>query len=154
MTFTVSIHHLKEFATDFWHLVPTQKIFAFHGEMGAGKTTIITALCKEKGVKDAISSPTFSIINEYSFNENHHERIIYHLDLYRLNSMEEIIQAGVEDCIYSGEICFVEWPEKILQFLDENTVKVFIEIVDDSNRQVKIEMPMHLGTVWNNICKL
>jgi tRNA threonylcarbamoyladenosine biosynthesis protein TsaE len=141
MKFTVSIHCLKEVAADFWQLVKTQKIFAFHGEMGAGKTTIITALCKEKGVTDVISSPTFSIINEYSFNESHNERLIYHLDLYRLNSMEEIIQAGVEDCIYSGEICFVEWPEKASGLLDEKTVHVFIEILDDKTRLLKIELP-------------
>ncbi|HET6723680.1 MAG TPA: tRNA (adenosine(37)-N6)-threonylcarbamoyltransferase complex ATPase subunit type 1 TsaE [Chitinophagaceae bacterium] len=141
MNFNVSIHHLEEFATDFWQLVKTEKIFAFHGEMGAGKTTIITALCKEKGVSDIISSPTFSIINEYSFNESHNERIIYHLDLYRLNSMEEIIQAGVEDCIYSGEICFIEWPEKAPGLLDEKTVHVFIEMVDDTTRLLKIELP-------------
>jgi tRNA threonylcarbamoyladenosine biosynthesis protein TsaE len=141
MKFTVSIHRLKEVAADFWQLVKTEKIFAFHGEMGAGKTTIITALCKEKGVTDVISSPTFSIINEYSFNESHNERLIYHLDLYRLNSMEEIIQAGVEDCIYSGEICFVEWPERAPGLLDEKTVHVFIEILDDTTRLLKIELP-------------
>jgi tRNA threonylcarbamoyladenosine biosynthesis protein TsaE len=107
--------------------------------MGAGKTTIITALCKQKGVKDTISSPTFSIINEYRFRNNGNESLIYHLDLYRLNSMEEIIQAGVEDCIYSGEICFVEWPEKAPEFLNENTVHVFIDLVDSTTRQVKIE---------------
>ena len=116
-------------------------MFAFHGEMGSGKTTLITVLCKVKGVRELVSSPTYSIINEYSYDENNTERKIYHLDLYRLNSMEEIIQAGVEDCIYSGEICFIEWPEKIPEFLKENTVNVFIEIADDSIRQVKIELP-------------
>jgi tRNA threonylcarbamoyladenosine biosynthesis protein TsaE len=139
MIFEVSINELNDFAIRFWKTVKDEKLFAFHGAMGAGKTTIITALCKQKGVKDVISSPTFSIINEYRYLENGTEKKIYHLDLYRLNSMEEIIQAGVEDCIYSGEICFVEWPEKAPEFLNENTVSVYIEMLDTTTRQVKIE---------------
>ena len=141
MVSNISANDFNEFASNFWDLVQDAKLFAFHGEMGSGKTTLITVLCKAKGVEEPISSPTYSIINEYRFYENNTEKKIYHLDLYRLNSMEEIIQAGVEDCIYSGDICFIEWPEKILEFLNENTVKVFIEIFDGSNRQVKIEMP-------------
>ena len=139
--FHVSINELNDFADRFWELVKDAKVFAFHGEMGSGKTTLITALCKQKGVTDIISSPTFSIINEYCFLENNREKKIYHLDLYRLNSMEEILQAGVEDCIYSGEICFIEWPEKAPELLNENTVHVFITIADATNRQVKIETP-------------
>jgi tRNA threonylcarbamoyladenosine biosynthesis protein TsaE len=139
MIFEVSINELNDFAIRFWKTVKDEKLFAFHGAMGAGKTTIITALCKQKGVKDVISSPTFSIINEYRYLENGTEKKIYHLDLYRLNSMEEIIQAGVEDCIYSGEICFVEWPEKAPEFLNENTVNVYVDMLDASTRQVKIE---------------
>src|SRR5687767_4637052 len=141
MVFKVSANNLMGFATSFWTLVNDAKLFAFHGEMGAGKTTLITVLCKAKKVEDLISSPTYSIINEYRFYENNKEKKIYHLDLYRLNSMEEIIQAGVEDCIYSGDICFIEWPEKIPEFLNENTVHVFIRIIDGATRQVKIEMP-------------
>ena len=141
MVFKVSTNSLVDFATNFWDLVKNAKLFAFHGEMGSGKTTLITVICKAKGVEELISSPTYSIINEYRFYENKTEKKIYHLDLYRLNSMEEIIQAGVEDCIYSGDICFIEWPEKIPEFLNENTVKVFIEIMGDTSRQVKIEMP-------------
>lgn len=139
MTFHVSIDNLNDFAISFWKAVEDEKLFAFHGVMGAGKTTIIAALCKQKGVKDSISSPTFSIINEYRFAEKDDEKKIYHLDLYRLNSMEEIIQAGVEDCIYSGEICFVEWPEKAPEFFNENTVHVYIDITSSDIRQVKIE---------------
>ena len=141
MVFKVSTNNFIDFATNFWELVKDARLFAFYGEMGSGKTTLITVLCKVKGVRELVSSPTYSIINEYSYDENNTERKIYHLDLYRLNSMEEIIQAGVEDCIYSGEICFIEWPEKIPEFLKENTVNVFIEIADDSIRQVKIELP-------------
>jgi tRNA threonylcarbamoyladenosine biosynthesis protein TsaE len=139
--FRVSINELNEYAILFWQQVNDAKLFAFHGAMGAGKTTIITALCRQKGVRDVISSPTFSIINEYRFSEDGEEKKIYHLDLYRLNSMEEIIQAGVEDCIYSGAICFVEWPEKASPFLTENTIHVFIEMKDIITREVKIELP-------------
>ena len=139
--FHVSINELNDFADRFWELVKDAKVFAFYGEMGSGKTTLITALCKQKGVTDIISSPTFSIINEYCFLENSREKKIYHLDLYRLNSMEEMLQAGVEDCIYSGEICFIEWPEKAPELLNENTVHVFITIIDATHRQVKIEAP-------------
>jgi tRNA threonylcarbamoyladenosine biosynthesis protein TsaE len=139
--FSVSINKLNDFALNFWQAVNNSKLFAFHGEMGAGKTTIITALCKHKGVKDIISSPTFSIINEYRFTESGEEKKIYHLDLYRLNSMEEIVQAGVEDAIYSGNICFIEWPEKAPEFLNENTIHVFIDMIDGTHRSVKIDLP-------------
>lgn len=142
MTITVSINDQNVFANSFWSLVKDAKLFAFHGEMGVGKTTLITVLCKKKEVKETVSSPTYSIINEYSFNEDGKERKIYHLDLYRLNGTEEIIHAGVEDCIYSGDICFIEWPEKLPELLVENFVHVFIENIDATHRQVKIEMPV------------
>jgi tRNA threonylcarbamoyladenosine biosynthesis protein TsaE len=141
MVFSVSLNELNGFAIVFWQAAGDSKLFAFHGEMGAGKTTMITALCKQKGVKDIISSPTFSIINEYRFIEGGEEKKIFHLDLYRLNSMEEIIQAGVEDAIYSGNICFIEWPEKAPEFLSENTIHVFIDMIDGTHRSVKIDLP-------------
>ena len=141
MVFKVSTNSLIEFANNFWGLVKNANLFAFHGEMGSGKTTLITVLCKAKGVEELISSPTYSIINEYRFYENKTEKKIYHLDLYRLNSMEEIIQAGVEDAIYSGNICFIEWPEKAPEFLSENTIHVFIDMIDGTHRSVKIDLP-------------
>jgi tRNA threonylcarbamoyladenosine biosynthesis protein TsaE len=120
-----------------------EKIFAFHGAMGAGKTTLIEALCRKKGVKDVMGSPTFSIINEYVFLEDRAEKLIYHIDLYRLKDEQEIVQTGVEDCIYSNEICFVEWPDKAPELFDENTVHVFIEPVNETERTVKISLPAH-----------
>ena len=139
MLFQVSLTQLDDFAIKFWNVVGEKRLFAFHGEMGAGKTTIITVLCKAKGVKDVISSPTFSIINEYRFSDNGIEKKIFHLDLYRLNSMEEIIQAGVEDCLYGNDICLVEWPEKAPEFFDDNTVHINIKIIDASKREIQIE---------------
>jgi tRNA threonylcarbamoyladenosine biosynthesis protein TsaE len=141
MMFLVSKEQLNEFARQFWAEVGTAKVFAFYGPMGAGKTTIITALCRSKGVHDVITSPTFSIINEYDFSGNGQERKIYHMDLYRLNSREEVIQAGVEDCIYSGAICMVEWPEKAPDLWPADTVSVYIEAVTENNRRIKVETP-------------
>lgn len=141
MEFTVLKDDLPVFAKLFWRHVGQQKVFRFNGEMGAGKTTIIEALCYEKGVKERMSSPTFSIINQYNFDEEGKEKTIYHIDLYRLKNEEEIIQAGVEDCIYSGEICFVEWPQKAPGIFDNNAAKVFIETVSETERRVKIDLP-------------
>jgi tRNA threonylcarbamoyladenosine biosynthesis protein TsaE len=143
MIFPVSIGKLNDFATAFWDYVNGEKIFAFHGAMGAGKTTLIEALCRKKGVKDVMGSPTFSIINEYVFLEDRAEKLIYHIDLYRLKDEQEIVQTGVEDCIYSNEICFVEWPDKAPGLFDENTVHVFIEPVNETERTVKISLPAH-----------
>ena len=141
MKFHVTKDGLDDFATSFWNYVKDAKVFAFHGAMGAGKTTIIESLCKAKGVKDVMGSPTFSIINEYSYDENGVENIIYHIDLYRLKDEQEIIQAGVEDCIYSGAVCFVEWPEKAPFLFDDKTVQVYLEAINEEEREVKIDMP-------------
>ena len=141
MEFYVTFEKLNDFAAEFWTLVKETKVFAFHGEMGAGKTTIIEALCKCKGVQDVMGSPTFSIINEYGYSENGQEKLIYHIDLYRLRDEQEIIQAGVEDCIYSGNICFIEWPEKAPHLLDNSVMHVFIELSNEKERIVKLLLP-------------
>ena len=88
-----------------------------------------------------MGSPTFSIINQYAYPENGSERLIYHIDLYRLKDEEEIIQAGVEDCVYSGDICMIEWPQKAPHLFDGNEVKVFVEPVTELERTIKIELP-------------
>ena len=135
MEFRVTIDRLDEFAEAFWKTVKDAKVFAFHGQMGAGKTTIISHLCHYKGTKDVTGSPTFSIINEYKLDD---EQKIYHIDLYRLKDEEEVIQAGVEDCVYSGNICMIEWPEKAPHLFDENAVHVFIEAVSENERRVRV----------------
>src|SRR5436305_3365100 len=119
MEWQVTLADLDAFAAAFWKKVEDAKVFVFHGEMGSGKTTIIAALCRAKGVLDAVSSPTFSIINEYAYNEHGVLKKLFHIDLYRLKSEAEVVQAGVEDVVYSDTVCFVEWPEKAPHLFDE-----------------------------------
>lgn len=138
MQLQVTLTNIDDFAQKFWQLAGDNKVFAFHGTMGAGKTTTIAALCRHKGVKDALGSPTFSIINEYSFTENGAQRKIYHIDLYRLKDDEEVVQTGVEDCVYSGEICFVEWPEKAPYLFEADAMHVVIEPVNETERKINI----------------
>jgi tRNA threonylcarbamoyladenosine biosynthesis protein TsaE len=137
----VSLGHLDAFARQFWQYAGEARVFAFHGEMGAGKTTLITALCQFKGVYENMSSPTFSIINEYAFQQNEETKTIYHIDLYRLKDEEEVIRAGVEDCLYSGAICLVEWPEIAAHLFDENTVHVYVETAGAATRKLRMELP-------------
>jgi len=113
------------------------KLFAFHGEMGTGKTTFIHALCEAMGVKDAVTSPTFSIINQYKTADG---QTVYHMDLYRVKDENEAINAGVEDCLYSGNICLVEWPEKAPGIFPDGTLHITITSVDDNTRKLKINL--------------
>ena len=135
MQLTYTLETINEAAKQFWQVAGEAKVFALHGNMGAGKTTLVHALCEVRGVKDVVGSPTFSLINEYRDAEG---KTIYHLDLYRLESEEEAIRAGVEDCLYSGEICLVEWPEKAAHLFPDDTVQVRIELVDDKTRRLVI----------------
>jgi tRNA threonylcarbamoyladenosine biosynthesis protein TsaE len=105
--------------------------------MGAGKTTFIHALCEVMNVTDAISSPTFSIINHYKTAA---EQTIYHMDLYRIKDENEAINAGVEDCLYSGNICFVEWPEKAPGVFPDETLYITISSVNDNTRKLKLNL--------------
>jgi tRNA threonylcarbamoyladenosine biosynthesis protein TsaE len=114
------------------------KVFAFHGEMGAGKTTFIHALCDIKSVKDVVGSPTFSIINEYAYDCEGTKRLLFHIDLYRIKDEAEAIQAGVEDCLYSGYTCFVEWPDKAPGIFPADTLHVYLSVIDSQTRQLSI----------------
>jgi tRNA threonylcarbamoyladenosine biosynthesis protein TsaE len=128
------LEKIEEAAAMLLHSAGSKKIIAFHGSMGAGKTTLIHALCEAKVVKDVVTSPTFSIINEYNFPGGK----IYHIDLYRLKDEEEALRAGVEDCLYSNHLCFVEWPEKAPGIFPPDTLHVFIEPTDAQTRQLTI----------------
>lgn len=107
-----------------------KRIFAFHGEMGAGKTTFIKSICSFLKVTDTVSSPTFSIVNEYLTSET---ASIYHFDLYRIKSETEMLGIGYEDYFYSGNYCLLEWPEKIVNLLPDETVHVQIMVSPDGN---------------------
>jgi len=114
-----------------------RKKMIFIGEIGAGKTTFIKALCAQLGVEEKVTSPTFSLVNQYSyFDKEGHEQLIYHLDLYRLKNREEALDIGIEDILYEDAYCFIEWPELIEDLLPDNIVKISIEIVDDSTRKI------------------
>ncbi len=132
-----SIDKINEAAHEFVALMGDETVYAFHGEMGAGKTTFINALCKELGVEDdTTNSPSFSIINEYRSDTT--AELIYHFDLYRLESLEEAFDIGVEDYFDSGALCLLEWPERIEDILPDDTVNVEIKINDDNSRTIII----------------
>jgi tRNA threonylcarbamoyladenosine biosynthesis protein TsaE len=133
-----SLHQLADTAKAFWQIAGDANVIAFHGKMGAGKTSFIHALCDARNVKDVVGSPTFSIINEYFFAENGQQKKIFHIDLYRLKDEKEAVMAGIEDCLYSDHICLVEWPEKIPSLLPANSMHVFIDIVGQDERKLRI----------------
>lgn len=115
-----------------WHT----PILLFEAPMGAGKTTFIKALCQTLGVKEAISSPTFSLVNCYMDSKNNP---IYHFDLYRLNSLEEALDIGIEDYLDSGHRCLIEWPDKIRQLLPKTIQTIRINADDTSTRTLQLE---------------
>ncbi len=131
-----TLPQIRSAAATFLAAAKNANVIAIHGEMGAGKTTFVHAVCDELGVQNAVSSPTFSIINEYTTAAG---KTIYHLDLYRLKSVEEAINAGVEDCFYSGNLCIVEWPEIAPSIFPENTLQAHIEIVGSNERRLVIK---------------
>jgi tRNA threonylcarbamoyladenosine biosynthesis protein TsaE len=112
----------------------SSKIVAFYGKMGAGKTSLIKELCSELGTKDIVNSPTFSIVNIYDTESEK----IYHFDCYRLNSITEALDLGVEDYFYSNHYCFIEWPENIETILPNDIIKITIEHSIDNTRKVTV----------------
>ena len=114
------------------------RVFAFDGQMGAGKTTFIKKLCEEMGTADVVNSPTFAIVNVYDV-EQPYKGEVYHFDCYRLKDIREAIDFGAEEYLYSGNYCFIEWPEIIEALLPEDTVWVKIEPMENGDRRLKIE---------------
>jgi tRNA threonylcarbamoyladenosine biosynthesis protein TsaE len=132
-----SIDDLDNAANKFIELMDDATVFAFYGEMGAGKTTFINALSRALGVEeDPTSSPSFSIINEYRSDTT--AELIYHFDLYRLENLEEAFDIGIEDYLDSGALCLIEWPDRIADILPDDTVRVDIEELADGSRQLTI----------------
>lgn len=120
-----AVAELSEAAEILVNYFSTQRIFAFYGEMGSGKTTLIKAICAEMSVKDVVNSPTYGLVNEYKTSNGNK---VYHFDFYRLNSVEEALDIGVEEYLNSGNYCFMEWPERIAEVLPETIVSVRISL--------------------------
>ena len=113
-----------------------EKIILFNGEMGAGKTTFIKSLCLNLGVENPTSSPTFSLVNEYQTAKN---QLVYHFDVYRLKTQEEALDMGIDEYLYSGHWCFIEWAEKIPDLIPENHSIITISILNDGKRLLELE---------------
>lgn len=137
MILTVThIDHLQEAARQFLnHTHYARGVYAFYGEMGAGKTTFIKAVCEALGVTDVVNSPTFAIINEYSRPSG---EPVYHFDFYRLKQSQEAFDLGCDDYFSSGHTCFIEWPEKIEAYLPDDCIQVYIQQLPDGSRRVAV----------------
>jgi tRNA threonylcarbamoyladenosine biosynthesis protein TsaE len=131
-----SIEEIAVAAKEFVAAMGERKVFAFYGKMGAGKTTFIKAVCEELGVEDVINSPTFAIVNEYVDGQGDP---VYHFDFYRIKNLQEVMDLGYEDYVYSGHVCFMEWPELIENLLPDDAVKVTIEEEIDGGRVLVVD---------------
>jgi len=125
-------------AVDILKNAEPHRVFAFDGQMGAGKTTFIKKLCEEMGTVDVVNSPTFAIVNVYDV-EQPYKGEVYHFDCYRLKDIREAIDFGAEEYLYSGNYCFIEWPEMIDALLPDDTVWVRISVLENGDRRLKIE---------------
>jgi len=125
-----SLDELQNAAEQLVAFGESEKIFLFYGDMGAGKTTLIKSLCESLGVKEPATSPTFSIVNEYQGASSK----IYHFDFYRLKNQSEALDLGYEEYFYSGNYCFIEWPEKIPDLLPDHYIRVDVQVVSDNER--------------------
>lgn len=135
----IKVRNLSEIdraAAELVGIMGENRHFAFHGEMGAGKTTFISAICKALGVEDEVTSPTFSIVNEYRSAKL--ESPVYHFDFYRIESPEETLDLGLDDYFDSQSVCLMEWPENVEDFLPEDVVDVNIESNPDGSRIIRI----------------
>ncbi len=129
-----SVNQLPNIASELLSYGANERIFLFYGDMGAGKTTLIKSLCRALGSPDNITSPTFAIVNEYAAATK-----IYHFYFYRLKSQTEALDIGSEEYFYSGNYCFIEWPEKIPDLLPDHYVKVTIAVLSDNSREITLE---------------
>ena len=139
MEISISIDNIREAARQFISQMDGRTVFAFYGQMGAGKTTFIKAVCEEMGVSDVITSPTFAIVNEYSVEPSAlhpSPSTTYHFDFYRIHRLEEVYDMGYEEYFYSGSPCFIEWPELIEELLPPDAVRIAIEEQPDGTRRL------------------
>ena len=131
-----SLDQIHEAAREFISTMGDNTVFALYGKMGAGKTTFVKALCEELGVSDVITSPTFAIVNEYRGDGT---PPVYHFDFYRIDRIEEAFDFGYEEYFFSGNLCLVEWPEKIESLLPDDAMNVRIDVPDEDERVISID---------------
>ena len=134
-TYKLQLTDIKCVARQFVEEQSDGRVFAFYGQMGAGKTTFIAAVCKALGIEEPVNSPTFAIVNEYVADNG---ETVYHFDCYRLNTLRDALNIGIEEYFASGNICFIEWAENIEELLPVDTVRVNIVVEDDGSREVSI----------------
>jgi len=131
----ITENKLSQIAKEIINFYTEERIFAFFGKMGAGKTTLIKEICSYLKVEDIVCSPTFSIVNEYYTTEN---ESIFHFDFYRIKTIQEAFDIGYEDYFYSGNYCFIEWSEKIEELLPQNFVKIQIDENESNGNRIII----------------
>ena len=129
-----SLNKIDEISQIVIDKIKTIRVILLRGELGSGKTTLVKSVLKKMGINDCVTSPTFSIVNEYDFSEN----IIYHFDLYRIEKIEELDIIGFEDYIYSQNICFIEWPEIVLSNIDLQYLDIEIRNIGEDKREIII----------------
>lgn len=134
----LSLEDYSQAARTFLKMAGEAAVIAFSGELGAGKTTFIQALCKELGVRAEVTSPTFSLVNEYFMPDG---SSIFHFDLYRIEDQSELFDMGYEEYFYSGARCFIEWPEKAIELIPEEALFVEIRVLDNLSREVVLSFP-------------
>ena len=124
-------------ARSFLEITASYRVIAFSGELGAGKTTFIQALCRELGVESEVTSPTFALVNEYFTSSG---ESVFHFDLYRIEDQGELFDLGYEEYFYSGSRCFIEWPERADELIPGDALRVRIEVMDDESRQLSFSL--------------
>ena len=134
-TYKLQLTNIECIARQFVEEQGDGRVFAFYGQMGAGKTTFIAAVCKTLGIEEPVNSPTFAIVNEYVADNG---ETVYHFDCYRLNTLRDALNIGIEEYFASGNICFIEWAENIEELLPADTVRVNIVVEDDGSREVSV----------------
>lgn len=138
MNKTYDLAALPEIAAQLAEQVRLFEVVTFEGELGAGKTTLVKALCKALGVDEMVSSPTYALVNEYEAANLGARTKVYHIDLYRLEGEEEVVGAGIEDHLYSGDLCLVEWPQRAWGIIPTHAIHVILDSPDVDHRHIQV----------------
>jgi tRNA threonylcarbamoyladenosine biosynthesis protein TsaE len=138
-SFIFSLENIDETAAKILESIADARIIAIYGDMGAGKTTLIKALCRAAGVRETVTSPTFALVNEYFSPE---KGTTYHFDFYRITDPSEVYDIGYEEYFYGGALCLLEWPELIEDLLPDDTLRFYLDVTDDGKRRLSIARPI------------